>query len=210
MLFSLAMSLEFVVGPKILFVGNSHTQNGDVPGVVQKLIAGAECQYFSVGLLNQWKSNSKLVKSVQAVKYNIAVLQGAEVSSSHKYSYSQGDGVELAKQLVKGGTKVYLVSEWPRRDWDEADYTEAVYRAMAKESGAQVIPVGRVWDGVRKRMGGIDLWQHDGNHANAMGSYLSARVIARWIGGEKLSYVPVGFSPKFVEAIDAAYLDVKK
>ncbi|MFM9873061.1 MAG: hypothetical protein ACKVQS_06295 [Fimbriimonadaceae bacterium] len=214
MVFSTALSLGFVIGSRILFVGNSHTQNGDVPGTVQKLLAsekafaGVTCSYFGVGLLNQWAGNPGLVRAVKDGGFDFAVLQGAAVSSSHRFTYSQASGIELAKLLVNGGSKVYLVSEWPRRDWDETEYTESIYRAMAKESGAEVIPVGRVWDGVRKRLNGIDLWQADGNHANSMGSYLSSRVISRWLGGEKLNYVPAGISPEFVDAIDAAYFDL--
>ncbi len=216
MVFSMAVSLAFAVGPKILFVGNSHTQFGDVPGMVQRLLSsdkefvGVAYQSFGVGVLNQWRGNSGLIKTLKNEKYDYAVLQGAEVSSSHKYVYSQKEGIELAAGLEKMGIRVLLVSEWPRRGWDEAEYTEAVYRGMAKESGAEVIPVGRVWDGVRKRLNGIDLWQADGNHALPKGSYLSARTIARWLGGQRLNYVLEGVDKEFVAAIDEEFLDLEK
>jgi len=213
MITSMALSLGFVIGPRILFVGNSHTSFGDVPGTVQKLLVrdeqflGVECRTFGVGTLNQWKGNSGLVGAVKSGGWSFAVLQGAEVSSSHRYTYSQANGIELARRLERSGTRVFLVSEWPRRGWDETDYIEAIYRAIAKESGAEVVPVGRVWDGTRKRLSGLDLWQADGNHASAAGSYLSARTIASWLGGEKLGYVPAGIDRRFVKAVDEAIDD---
>ncbi len=213
MVFSAALSLGFVIGPRILFVGNSHTQFGDVPGTVKKLLAsdpgfvGVETSSFAVGLLNDWGGNRGLIAAIESGKFDIAVLQGAAISSSHQYTYSQANGIKLARKLGEGGTKVFFVSEWPRRGWDETEYIEAIYRKMASESNAKVIRVGRVWDGVRKRLNGIDLWQADGNHALPAGSYLSARTIASWLGGRQLNYVPQGIGLKFVEAVDEANHD---
>lgn len=215
MLFALTLSLAVVAAPDILFVGNSHTASGDVPSMVRQLLNG-EKQFenvrvasYAVSHLNQWGGSRELVDLVRAGGIKCAVLQGAEISSSHKYTYSQAEGIDLAKKLRAGGTQVLFVSEWPRRGCDETAYIEAVYLEMAKESGGTVIPVGQVWDAVRKRLGGIDLWQSDGNHATLMGSYLSARTIAWHLGGRRLDYVPEGIGQEYVSAVDAAVRDLK-
>jgi hypothetical protein len=197
--------------PQIIFVGNSHTAYGDVPGQVGEMVARvpgfekAMTSSYGVAFLNDWKQNQSLVERVKLGRITHAVLQGAKVSSSHRYVYSQVEGVELAKLLGKQGVKVYFVSEWPRRDWNETDYIEAVYREMAKESGATIIPVGRVWDAYRSIDAKTELWGSDGNHAAMVGSYLSARTIAAVLSGNLVGrFRPAGVLADHERSVDLA------
>ncbi|QYK52047.1 MAG: hypothetical protein KF824_07215 [Fimbriimonadaceae bacterium] len=192
---------------KVMFVGNSHTLNNNVPGMVCDLIksGGANRSFkyevFSVGLLNQAGKN--VFDRIAQVKWDYIVLQGAEISSSHKYTYSQDVGISVAKAGVKSGAIVLLYAEWPRRGWDETAYINNVYRGIAKASRAKVVSVGEPWDKVLKLNLGEELWAADGNHASLHGSYIAARTLSRAIDPVGAhTWRPNTVSAKFARALD--------
>lgn len=206
----LALSLACAPVRHILFIGNSHTQYNDVPGMVAELLRpesgwhGVQIHLVGVALLNDAAESAQFNKILSSGQLTHAVLQGATVSSSHKYTYPQDGGIAVAKRLRDLGVQVFLVSEWPRRGWDETAYIEDVYKGMAKATGSTVVPVGRVWDAVRKDRQGVDLWQGDGNHASPQGSYLSARTIARWLNSKPLQSATEGIDPALTQSVDQA------
>ena len=174
---------------RILFFGNSHTANNDVPGLVKALLESSGkfrvTTDMRVGafLTDIWenKANRSLVETG---KWNFVVLQAAKLSSSHKYNYSHEGDINLANLARKSGAKVLLFAEWPRRGWDETRYILGEYEEIAvKAKGAKILPIPQAWDRARKSMPGIELWQPDGNHATVAGSFLAACVIANEIAG---------------------------
>ena len=48
------------------------------------------------------------------------------------------------------------------------------YDTIAKEVGCQVAPVGEAWRTALKHDSGLELWQADGSHPTALGTYLAA------------------------------------
>jgi hypothetical protein len=174
------------LNPKILFIGNSHTAFNNVPEMVQKLLASdsakrkATIQFVSVSLLED--SGPNVEQAIRSTKWDAVVLQGAKVSSSHKYRYRQDRAISLANLALSGKAKVFLCAEWPRRGWDETEYQLGVYRDIqVSAKGATIIPICKIWDSARIKLGGIDLWLADGNHANLKGSFLSAVAIYRFL-----------------------------
>jgi hypothetical protein len=76
---------------------------------------------------------------------------------------------------------------------------------MAKESGATIIPVGRVWDAYRSIDAKTELWGSDGNHAAMVGSYLSARTIAAVLSGNLVGrFRPAGVLADHERSVDLA------
>ena len=129
----------------------------------------------------------------------MVVLQGALVSSSHKYRYAQTKAIGFANLALSRKARVLLCAEWPRRGWDESEYQLGVYREIqAAAKGSVIIPICEVWDASRAKLGGIDLWQADRNHANFKGSFLSACTIYRYLTEDqesKPSWTPSGVLP---------------
>jgi hypothetical protein len=172
-----------------VFCGNSHTAFHNVPNMVRKLTPKVESrrveiQHFSAALLNECWTNEAIRKRILAQKHDAAVLQGAAMSSSHKYAYRQDGGIELAKELKRGGAKVLFFAEWPRKGWDETGYILGVYQKLATAvPDSEIIPVPKVWDAVRKRHPNLDYWSQDGNHAALDGAYLAACVISSRLAG---------------------------
>lgn len=174
---------------KILFVGNSHTATHNVPVIVRELLESAKADRVvathyvgSSTLKYAWNDNTKEI--IRSGGWDYIVLQGQEISMSHKYDYSKAEAISLAKLGIESGAKVLLFSEWKRRNIEETEYIEAIYRHIAKESGAEVVPIGRAWDRALKQKPKLELWSGDGNHSQAAGAYLAAATIACWIAEE--------------------------
>lgn len=164
----------------ILFLGNSHTGNNDVPGLVKSLLESDGTRrkvvtksYFAP-FLNDFSTRPDVVSDLKSGQWNIVVLQGAKVSSSHKYNYSQAGGIEVAKAAVKARSRVLLFVEWPRRGWNESEYQLSVYRDIAHATDAEMVPICYAWDVALKAKPSLDLWLPDGNHSNLTGGYLAA------------------------------------
>lgn len=194
------MLASFALRPdaaSVLFVGNSHTSMNNVPEMVVKLAGSGKkplklsARSISVANLEDGAKSPQVMEQIREGGYDFLILQGAMVSSSHKYRYSQDGGIAMAKAGKKAKAKVYLYAEWPRRGWDETDYILQVYGEIQKPSGAQIIPVGKTWEAVRKEFPDAELWHTDGNHALQAGSYIAAWSIYRKITGRKdAAWVP--------------------
>lgn len=185
---------------RILFLGNSHTGVNDFPSLVCSLLesGGLHCQkeVRLGGLLRDLADESSL-DQIRTGKFDFVVLQGAEISSSHKYRYAQAGPIKLARTAATAGARPLLFAEWPRRGWDESDFILGVYREIQKaEKKAEIVPICRAWDLAGKRRPKLDLWSDDGNHADLAGSYLAAATMAYWIAGAEIVFTwgPTGLS----------------
>lgn len=196
---------------KVLFIGNSHTASRDVPNQVRMLLrsAGTEIETGSqIGA--QLSTLAELLDvrtEIRTGKWNFVVLQGAGLSSSHKYVYSQDGAISLAKQAISAGAKPILYAEWPRRGWDETDYILGIYGKIAKPTGAKIAPVCVAFDLARKQIPDGDWWAGDGNHSGVLGAYVAALTLASSIQPEKtgkLTWHPSGVSDRQAEIIRKA------
>lgn len=186
MFLTLLLTIQLGQTPKILFVGNSHTMVNNVPESVRQLLLSdksgrvPKIQTVSVSLLEQ--AGPEVERAIRAENWDAVVLQGAYVSSSHKYRYKQDKAIAFANLALSRKSKVLLCAEWPRRGWDESENQLGVYREIqAAAKGATIVPICEVWDASRASLGGTDLWAADGNHANIKGSFLSACAIYRYL-----------------------------
>lgn len=194
---------------RILFLGNSHTVNNDVPGMVKALLESsgtfrvvAETRTGAF-LTDIWENRSKR-DLVKTGKWDVVVLQAAKLSSSHRHNYSHSGAINLAKLALQNKSKVFLFAEWPRRGWDESRYILGEYGEIAAAAkGVRIMPIPQTWDRVRKKKPALNLWQPDGNHASLIGSFLAACVIAREIGGRTLS---LRWNPPGLEHSIASFL----
>lgn len=168
---------------RILFLGNSHTTNYDVPRQVEALLeSDGKGRQIAVdtrtsSYLNDFWGQKGLMRALSARQWDVVVMQAAKVSSSHKFSYSQEGGINIGKLAKSKGAKTYLFVEWPRRGWNESNLQMAVYRKIQAQTGAQPIPICYSWDRALKAKPDLDLWMRDGNHSNEAGAYLASAVI---------------------------------
>ncbi|HXH61364.1 MAG TPA: hypothetical protein VNI20_08395 [Fimbriimonadaceae bacterium] len=193
---------------KILFIGNSLTANNNVPAMVKSLLASAgnkvETSQQGAAHLDDAARNSAALNRIKNGGWTHVVLQGAMISTSHKYEYSQQPGIDLAKAVTSAGAKLVLFAEWPRRGIDESDYIYKHYQMIQKGAGAGVIsPVCYAWDANAPLHQTTALWTADGNHATPIGSFIAACALAYTIGGpdSKFAYVPPGLSQDVAKGV---------
>lgn len=196
----------------ILFLGNSHTALNDVPGMVKRILeadpqgARVSVEMRTGGSLHSFGMDKAAIKRIADGKFTHVVLQGASLSSSHKYIYSQEGAIRLAKEARKAGAEALLFAEWSRKGWKETGYILGIYKEIAKESQAKIIPVCAVFDRLLAKNPKLDLWQADGNHASKAGSYAASLAIAQAINSRSnLKWRPAEISESLhLAALQAA------
>jgi hypothetical protein len=202
----------------------------DVPGMVKRILESGEAkvkvQIFVDGMLDDLAPRADVRDSIAKGRWTHIVLQGARLSSSHKYEYSKQPGIDLARLAAKSGAQPLLFAEHPRRGWDEAAWIYEQYGQIKKavngasvaqrskptpgtehtRLGCEIVPCPFAFAQVLKADPKLDLWMPDGNHANLAGSYLNALTIAYWIAGPeaKLSFVSKGVDATTARALDRA------
>ena len=195
----------------ILFIGNSHTAFHDVPMMVRQTLGSmkitAETEMVTGGLLHDIAETARAKQMLNSGKYNVVVLQGAGISSSHQYRYSQAGGIALSKRAKQNGARVVLYAEWPRKGWDETEYILGCYREIKKESPAEIAAVGRAWELALSKNSKLALWADDGNHASQSGAFLASQVLARVIADSdavKPTWVPKGMDAELASDLRSA------
>ena len=191
----------------VYFLGNSHTAYHDVPGLVRSLLESgsykATIESATGGHLDDIEPRRDVRERIAKGRFTHVVLQGASISSSHKYEYSLDKPIALAKRAVAAGAKPLMFAEWPRKGWDESGYIYKHYDTVRKEGGGEVMPVCYAWDAALKANPSLDLWDVDGNHSKLAGAYLAACTIAFWIAGHDSNLT---FTPKGIESRTAKLL----
>lgn len=101
-------------------------------------------------------------------------------------------GAHVRKMQPKA--RLYFYETWARQATPEDQPTiTKMYRAAAAAVGGTVVPVGTVWERVRKEKPELVLHTKDGSHPNPTGSYLNALVFYAVITGRD----PVGLPGRF-------------
>ena len=140
----------------------------------------------------------------------MVVLQGAKVSSSHRYNYDNGGAIDLAKLAHRAGSRALFFVEWPRQGWDESDYQMGIYQGISKSApGSELVPVCYAWDSILKRQPGLDLWQPDGDDASLLGSFLASYVFYYYLAGSERipTWIPPGIPAASIGTIRSAAKD---
>lgn len=206
-MFSFSLASIVPTTLNILMVGNSHTATNDMASLVRNLlVSGGTVQKVTTktsigGLLNDQATNPSLLQDIKSKKWNVIILQGALVSSSHKYKYSQEGGIQLAKLARQSGAKTLLFAEWPRQGWDEAGYQMKVYEEIARASASEVVPIPWAFRNALQVEPKLNFWT-DGNHATLIGSYLAAATLYYWITEQHMrhpTWVPKGMKKESAE-----------
>lgn len=175
---------------------------------------GAKVQTKAIygAFLDDLAVNPDVLKEIDSGRWTFVLLQGARLSSSHRFEYSKKPGIDLAKRVLKAGKTPVLFAEHPRRGWDEAAWQYAQYQQIqtkvpkdARGKSIGIAPVCYAYSEALKGNAKLDLWEFDGNHANLPGSYLSAATIAWFLKPDaKITFVVKGVGPSAATTLLAA------
>jgi hypothetical protein len=222
------------VGPRlptlsVLFVGNSFTQVNDLPANVQQLAATTsigpmiDVESETVGgatFVSHWTGYGGADAQTPIAKANHThvVLQG---QSGEPLIYPETFaeyGALLVNAAKAAGAKPVLYETWAYKGsefYAQASWSggspaamqnalSAAYEKLGAETGATVAPVGEAWRVAWTEHPEIELYQADGRHPSAAGTYLAACVFYIVLTERPLaasSAVPAG-----VAAADATVL----
>jgi hypothetical protein len=193
---------------RVLFLGNSYTYVNDLPTVFRDLArAGGQNVETSMvanggETLADHAASPASVNAISGSRWQFVVLQEqSEIPSLE--ADRQGQMYPAARTLVgivrAAGAMPILFQTWAHRDgWPDyrLDYgamqiaIDQGYGAIGAELGVTVAPAGQAWQTVLREDPAIALWQDDGSHPSAAGTYLAACVLYTRIFGA----TPVGIS----------------
>jgi hypothetical protein len=168
---------------KVLFIGNSRTRYFDIPKQVQQL-ASNEPRTLEVRMVAfdgwtleaHWNSpNATALKAIREGGWNAVVLQelsSRPVLENAKFAASIKN---FDAEIKKIGARTVLYENWWRKDlnYSQAQLSSA-YKTLADELHLAISPVGSAWLESSSSNPTSTLFNPDGNHATALGAYLTA------------------------------------
>ena len=178
----------------MLFIGNSHSYNRDVPGILQALadssgdklavltVAGA-----NLALIDHWNLGTA-EQVIRSRAWEFVVMQQGWTPAGVCQ-----DTLRLAARNFEGAIRAAgaipaLFQVWPGSS-QAAQYQGTIesYRLAAKDVNGMLFPVAEAWRALAERDPTVNLYL-DGLHANDAGAYLSALVMYARVFNE----TPVG------------------
>src|SRR5262249_16917322 len=138
---------------RVLFVGNSHTRNHGLPNLVCEMVRfrhpekAVYARVVDVAFLDDVAREPRCRQEIESRPWTGGVLQAERLSASGRHDYARAEGIDIAKRARARGAAAFFFSEWGLKSVaGHGTRIEAVYREMARASGARVVPVGRAWD----------------------------------------------------------------
>jgi|WetSurMetagenome_2_1015567.scaffolds.fasta_scaffold149628_2 hypothetical protein len=193
--------------PRVLFVGNSYTYFNNLPEMVRVLAKAAgvgdiEVRMVAPGgwrLADHWEKGDARA-ALDGSRWDFVVLQeqsqladpqtvdgNPRVGSPDKAFLPAA--ARWSSAVTSRGAKPVFYMTWARKTapQDQAALTSA-YASAASTGGGLLAPVGLAWKSVREEAQAIELFQPDGSHPSATGSYLAACTLIATLFGRN----PVG------------------
>ena len=181
----------------VLFVGNSLTYSNDLPGMVERLLAGADLGPVAVtsysfpnfGLQDHWVN--PLTMSAVAGGWDFVILQQGPSATQGRPSLLDYS-VRFADEIRDAGGTPGLYMVWPAssRDFDFDGVSDS-YATAAELVDGLLFPAGEAWRAAWRKDASLQLYSGDGFHPSVVGSYLAALVIYEQLSGHDLADLPL-------------------
>jgi hypothetical protein len=186
---------------RVLFIGNSYIATNNLPQMLRNmaLSAGDTLEFDSNTpggfRFMQHAGNTTTLNKIQAGNWDFVVMQEQSQLPSFPLSQVQNDVFPYARQLdsiIKAFNpcaETIFFNTWGRKNGDASncpnwppvctyegmDSLLAMrYKMMAEENNALLAPAAQVWRFLRVNHPEIELYQGDGSHPSANGTYAAA------------------------------------
>ena len=177
---------------KVLFIGNSHTYTHYVP-LRTAAFSMAMGHPLEATMLTQGGMGLDWHLQQHQTRYNLVYGGYDAVILQHLAHPFPGReallkaGKALA-EIVPANTKRYVYMTWSEKNNPQGqDAMCEACEALAREIGAEVCPVGRIWQQVRSAHPEMELYGDDGEHSSVLGASLAASVIGRTLLGMEVT-----------------------
>lgn len=184
---------------KILFVGNSFTFFWNMPELVSAM---AESQGVSINsyqstvsgssLEQHWKGEKDLFtrKKIAENNWDYVVLSDHSLSTIETPQKFRKYGKKFINLIRSKGAEPIFMITWSYKDNPSMQKTVSnAYIDLTIDLDTKVLPVGPIWDDVRKDNSNIDLY-FDNKHPSSDGSYLISLIITKSLTGKLLKDIP--------------------
>jgi len=186
---------------KVLFIGNSYTLTNNMPQITANIAssAGNQLIFSSSAIpsysLQQHFLNTGTMGLIRQGGWDYVVLQEHSQYPSEPLSWVESNVYPYARNLdqeintYNKNVETMFYMTWGRKDGDASrcsrlpqvctyigmdNLTSERYMYMAQSNQAVVSPVGAVWRYIRVNYPTIELYDADGSHPSAAGSYAAA------------------------------------
>lgn len=170
---------------RILWLGNSYTQRNDLPAIVADMASDRQppvrVEHERViangaSLRRHWNAGDAAI-AIGRGHWDYVVLQ-EQSTLPIKNAIRYHENVRLFDKMIqRHDSKTVLYLTWARQNAPETQtaLTDATMM-IAEEIGALVAPVGLAWQQLLATQSELLLYDNDGSHPSAIGSYLAACV----------------------------------
>jgi len=182
---------------RVLFLGNSYTYFNNLPGLVEGMARAAggraiEAEAVTLGgaTLERLYMRTNALQVLRGAKWDVVVLQEHSTLGLNMVNGDQvvnepdafHNWVRIWDAEIRArGARTVLLNPWSRKGRAELQpYVDWAYAAIAREIGAGLIPVGAAFLGVSPE---VELYQADGTHPSAAGSYVAACAAVEILAG---------------------------
>ena len=186
---------------KALFIGNSYTLENNLAQITASIASSVgDKLIFSTSAipnysLQQHSTNSTSLSLIRQGGWDYVVLQEYSQYPSEPLAWVESNVYPFARYLnneinaYNSSAETVFYMTWGRKNGDASrcavlpvvctyvgmdDLTRERYMYMAQANQAIVSPVGAVWRYIRENYPSIELYQTDGSHPSAAGSYAAA------------------------------------
>jgi hypothetical protein len=184
-------------GTHVLFIGNSLTYYHDLPGIVVWLSALSGDTIRAAMLA---KPNYALVDhladggartAIRGEPWHVVVMQQGSSALEEGRSLLYAGVDSLAPAIRAAGAKPALFEVWPSREraFDVSGVRES-YRTAALRVNGDFYPAGTAWQEAWRRDVSLVLYESDGLHPSATGSFLCALVMYEHLTGKDARALP--------------------
>jgi hypothetical protein len=196
-------------GKPVLFIGNSHTYNRDIPGLVQAFAAAAGPEPIAVAsdanpnfaLIDHWKGRAR--EEASARPWSFIVLQQGWTPAGACRDTLRLAARNFAGEAAKVGARVAMYQVWVTVD--RPSHTVGSirsYELAAEDATGLLLPAGAAFRVALARNPALHLYD-DGLHASNDGAYLAALTIYASIFGQS----PIGL-PSTVTTLSGLRLTI--
>ena len=185
-------------GLQVLFIGNSLTYVNDLPGTLRRmaLAVGDTIQVTTIALpsfalIDHYLGGSDAVSAIASRRWDYVVLQqGPSTTPINRDSLIIATRL-FAPHIRNAGAVPALYMVWPTRDRIAFfDAARVSYQLAADTVDGVFMPAGRAWLTAWETDATLELYQADGLHATALGTYLAALVIYERLTGHDARQLP--------------------
>jgi len=190
---------------KVLFVGNSYTYFWNLPQNVAAMsndkpsirLKTKQSTAGGANLGQHWRGEKELkTKEILSnEKFDFVVLQDHSMRSIEHPDSLSFFGKKFATLIKEMGAQPVVYMTWAR-EWNPfmQETITKEYLKLAESINAKVVPVGLAWKMAKELRPDIKLYDQDGSHPSALGTYLTACVFYGVLTGES----PVGLTHRLI------------